>query len=528
MEDLKDAVSLNDQLEAAAQVGMTGAVWAQVHPHKTAIYDPDGTTHTFAKVNANANKLARLFRQRGLKAGDSLALICSNRAEFVEVLAATLRAGIRITPVNWHLTTDEIAYIIKDCEAKIVVAEARVHTSGPATAECPNVVLKLAVGGHIDGFEDYNATLAPIDGSDIDEPVLGNGMMYTSGTTGRPKGVFRPAAVVTPQAMYAMRGYDHETSVQMCAGPAYHAAPLAFDVRAAMGAGVPLHFIDKWDSEHVLKTISEKKVTHLHLVPIMFQRLLALPPEVKAKYDVSHVKYIVHGAAPCPPEVKQAMIEWFGPILSEYYAGSEGGAGFTIDSHEWLKKPGSVGKRPQLLQVRILDEAGKDLPNGQAGGIYHQLPPGGGFTYYKDQAKTDANRVDGFFTMGDVGYFDEDDYLFLTGRNAETIISGGVNIYPQEVDNELIKHDAVADSATVGIPHDEWGEQVRAVILLKPGFSPSDQLAQEILDFGRKTLPAFKVPRGLDFVTELPRSEAGKIQRNKVRAPYWEGRTRQI
>jgi long-chain acyl-CoA synthetase len=528
MDDLKDAVSLNDRLEAAAQVGMTNSVWASVHPHKTAIYDPDGTTHTFGKVNANANKLARLFRQRGLKAGDSLALICSNRAEFVEVLAATLRTGIRITPVNWHLTTDEIAYIIKDCEAKIVVGEARVHSVAPATAECPDVVLKLAVGGHIDGFEDYNATLAPLDGADIDDPVLGNGMMYTSGTTGRPKGVFRPAAVVTPQAMYAMRGYDHETSVQLCAGPAYHAAPLAFDVRASMGAGVPLVLIDKWDSEHVLKMISDHRVTHLHLVPIMFQRLLALPPEVKARYDIGHVKYIVHGAAPCPPEVKHAMIEWFGPILSEYYAGSEGGAGFTIDSHEWLKKPGSVGKRPQLLQVRILDEAGQDLPNGQAGGIYHQLPPGGGFTYYKDEAKTNANRVGDYFTMGDVGYFDEDDYLFLTGRNAETIISGGVNIYPQEVDNELIKHDAVADSATVGIPHDEWGEQVRAVILLKSGFMPSDQLAQEILDFGRKTLPAFKVPRGLDFVTELPRSEAGKIQRNKVRAPYWEGRTRQI
>ncbi len=519
---------LVETLEAAGLVGMTTAVWAEVHPNKIAVQDPDGTPHTFAKINANANKLARLFRQRGLKAGDSLALICSNRAEFVEVLAATLRSGIRITPVNWHLNADEIAYIIKDCEAKIVVGEARVATVGPASQDCPEVVLKLAVGGAIDGFEDYNAILAPIDGSNIDDPVLGNGMMYTSGTTGRPKGVHRPVPVVTPQAMYALRGYDHETSVQMCAGPAYHAAPLAFDVRAAMGAGVPLIFIDKWDSEHVLRTISEHKVTHLHLVPIMFQRLLALPAEVRARYPVDHVKYIVHGAAPCPPEVKHAMIEWFGPILSEYYAGSEGGAGFTIDSHEWLKKPGSVGKRPQLLQVRILDEAGQDLPNGQAGGIYHQLPPGGGFTYYKDEAKTNASRVEGFFTMGDVGYFDEDDYLFLTGRNAETIISGGVNIYPQEVDNELIKHDAVADSATVGIPHDEWGEQVKAVILLKTGYAPSDQLAQEILDFGRRSLAAFKVPRSLDFVTELPRSEAGKIQRNKVRAPYWEGRTRQI
>ncbi|MGH6997512.1 MAG: AMP-binding protein, partial [Phenylobacterium sp.] len=332
---------------------------------------------------------------------------------------------------------------------------------------------------------------------------------------------------VGSSAVYAQRGYDPATSVQMCAGPAYHAAPLGFDVRTAMGAGATLVFIDKWDSELVLRTISERKVTHFHLVPIMFQRLLALPEAVRARYDVSHVKYVVHGAAPCPPEVKYAMIEWFGPVLSEYYAGSEGGAGFTITSEEWLKKPGSVGKRPTALGSKILDEQGTELPTGEAGGIYHQLPPGG-FTYFKDEAKTNANRFGDYFTMGDVGYFDEDGYLFLTGRNAETIISGGVNIYPQEVDNELIKHDAVADSATVGVPHDEWGEQVKAVILLKPGFTPSEALAQEILDFGRATLPSFKVPRSLDFVTELPRSEAGKIQRNKVRAPYWEGRTRQI
>jgi long-chain acyl-CoA synthetase len=527
MEDLKERTNLEDVLNAAAATGMTTAVWAKLQPDKPAVINPDGTARTFAQVNAAANKLTRLFRQHGLKAGDSLAIVCSNRAEFIEVQAATLRSGLRITPVNWHLTTDEIAYIINDCEAKVLVGEARVASVAPAAEQCPNVVLKLAVGGDIPGFQSYDDAIAPLDGSDIDDPVLGNQMMYTSGTTGRPKGVFREAPTITPQAMYGLRGYDDD-SIQLCAGPAYHAAPLAFDVRAAMGAGAPLYFIDKWDSELVLRTISEKKVTHLHLVPIMFQRLLALPEEVRARYPIDHVKYIVHGAAPCPPEVKQAMIEWFGPVLSEYYAGSEGGAGFTISSEEWLKKPGSVGKRPALLQVRILDEEGNECPPGVPGGIYHQLPPGGGFTYFKDQAKTNANRVGDFFTMGDVGYFDEDDYLFLTGRNAETIISGGVNIYPQEVDNELIKHDAVADSATVGVPHDEWGEQVKAVILLNPGFEPSEELAQEILDFGRKALPAFKVPRSLDFVTELPRSEAGKIQRNKVRAPYWEGRTRQI
>ena len=528
MEDFKTREDFIAALDESANHGMTVAFWAGQAPDRIAVVDPSGREKTFAEVNANANKLVRTLRKAGLKAGDSLALLCSNRAEFIEALAATQRSGLRITPVNWHLTVDEIAYIIKDCEAKALVAESRVAAAAPAAAECPDLLIQLSVGGDIEGFLNYDTTLAAEDGSDIPDPVRGNQMMYTSGTTGRPKGVHRAQPPVIPPSSLALRGYDPETSVQLCAGPAYHAAPLAFDVNASMNAGIPLHFIDKWDSEHVLKTISEKKVTHLHLVPIMFQRLLALPPEVKAKHDVSHVQYVVHGAAPCPPEVKHAMIEWFGPVLSEYYAGSEGGAGFAITSEEWLKKPGSVGKRPQMLQVRILDEEGKELPPGVPGGIYHQLPPGGGFTYYKDEAKTNANRRDGFFTMGDVGYFDEDDYLFLTGRNAETIISGGVNIYPQEIDNELIKHEAVADSSTVGIPHDEWGEQVRAVILLKPGYEPSDKLAQEILDFGRQTLAAYKVPRGLDFVTELPRSEAGKIQRNKVRAPYWEGRARQI
>jgi long-chain acyl-CoA synthetase len=527
MESVSEPEALNARLEAAAMVGMNTAVWASVQPDKPSVVDPDGQSRTFGEVNANANRLVRLLRNAGLKAGDAVAILTSNRGEFVEVQAATLRGGFRLTPVNWHLNVDEISYILNDCEALALFAEAKVATARPSADAAPDLKIKISIGGAIEGFTTYDEALAGLDGSDIADPSLGNQMLYTSGTTGRPKGVFRAVPAVTPQAMYAMRGYG-ETSVQMCAGPAYHAAPLVFDVRAAMGAGCPLIFMDKWDSEHVLATIDRYKVTHMHLVPIMFQRLLALPPEVKAKYDVSSVKYIVHGAAPCPPEVKFAMIEWFGPVLSEYYAGSEGGAGFMIDSHEWLKKPGSVGKRPELLGSKILDEQGAECPPNVSGTIYHQLPPGGAFTYYKDEKKTQASRVGDYFTMGDMGYFDDDGYLFLTGRSAETIISGGVNIYPQEIDNELIKHDAVADSATVGVPHDEWGEQVKAVILLKPGYQPSDLLAQEILGFARDSLPAFKIPRSLDFVTELPRSEAGKIQRGKVRAPYWEGRARQI
>jgi long-chain acyl-CoA synthetase len=529
MSDVADRVSLDDRLAAAGMSGMTVAVWADVKPDAVFVHDPDGATHTWGKVNAQANRLVRYMRGEGLKPGDAVALICSNRAEFVEVLAATQRAGWRITPVNWHLTADEIAYIVNDCEAKAAFFDARVAVSAAAAAQCPDLKVKVAIGGEIPGFANYDAALAGFDGADIDDPVLGNAMMYTSGTTGRPKGVYRAQPIPgVAQAMYAMRGYDHETSVQLCAGPAYHAAPLAFDVRGSMGAGCQLVFYDKWDSEGVLRAICEKRVTHMHLVPIMFQRLLALPDAVKAAHDVGHVTYIIHGAAPCPPEVKLAMIEWFGPIVNEYYAGSEGGAGFVISAEEWLAKPGSVGKRPILLGSKILDDEGNECPPGVPGQIYHQLPPGGGFTYFKDEAKTAKSRVGDYFTLGDVGYYDADDYLFLTGRDAETIISGGVNIYPQEIDNELIKHDAVDDSATVGIPHPEWGEQVRAVILLKDGFAPSDQLAEEILAFARATLPGFKVPRGLDFVADLPRSEAGKIQRNKVRAPYWEGRARQI
>ncbi|MGA0606475.1 AMP-binding protein [Phenylobacterium sp. VNQ135] len=527
MDAVKERAGLDQRLEHAALAGMTLAVWAGTQPDKACVVDPNGRVRTFAEVNAHANRLVRLLRGAGLAAGDAVALVTTNRAEFVEVLVACQRGGFRITPVNWHLTADEIAYILNDCEAKAVFCEARIKASAAAAELAPGLVLKIAVGGDIEGFLDYDEALAGIDPSDIDDPVLGNQMLYTSGTTGRPKGVFRPNPVIVPQATYALRGYD-EASVQLCAGPAYHAAPLAFDIRAALGAGATLVFLDKWDSETTLKTIQDRRVTHLHLVPIMFQRLLALPEAVKARYDLSSVKYVVHGAAPCPPEVKLAMIEWFGPVLNEYYAGSEGGAGFMIDSHEWLKKPGSVGKRPALLGSKILDEQGAECPPNVAGTIYHQLPPGGAFTYYKDDKKTEASRVGDYFTMGDVGYFDEDGYLFLTGRSAETIISGGVNIYPQEIDNELIKHEAVADSATVGVPHEEWGEQVKAVILLKPGYAPSGELAEEILAFARASLPSFKVPRSLDFATDLPRSEAGKIQRGKVRAPYWEGRARQI
>ena len=511
---------LLERLTAATALGMTASLWASEKPDAIAVHDPS-SVRTFAEVNANANRVVRLLRAHGLKAGDAVALLCSNRAEFVEVLAATKRGGFRFTPVNWHLTPGEVEYIINDCEAKALIAETRYPSAAAAVA--PGLTVRISIGEDAPGFISYAEAIAKLSGADITDPVLGGAMLYTSGTTGRPKGVFRKAAVLL------VPGPGEPDDVQMCAGPAYHAAPLAFDVNAAMAQGNPIVFLDRWDSEGVLATIERHRVTRAHLVPIMFQRLLALPAEVKAKYDISSLRYVVHGAAPCPPEVKLAMIDWLGPILHEYYAGSEGGAGFIIDSHEWLAKPGTVGRLPTPGAAKLLDDEGAEIIEaGKSGTIYFQVSPVAPFEYFRDPAKTAAAHKDGYFTLGDVGYFDEDGYLFLTGRTAECIISGGVNIYPQEIDNEIIKHPAVEDSCAIGVPNDEWGEEVKVVVTLHPGREASEALSAEILAFARERLAGFKIPRSLTFVSELPRSPAGKIQRGKVRAPYWAGRARQI
>ena len=511
---------LMERLTEAAHVGMMGAVWAQEKPDQIAVIDPLAQ-RTFAEINTNANRLVRVLRSHGLQAGDSLALMCSNRAEFVEVLTAALRGGFRFTPVNWHLTADEVEYIINDCEAKALIAETR-YPAG-LSARAPGLAVKISIGKDAEGFLPYASLIAGVDGADIEDPVLGGAMLYTSGTTGRPKGVYRKQGVVL------VPGPGEPDDVQLCAGPAYHAAPLAFDVRSAMAQGNTLVFMDRWDSEQVLATIERHRVTRCHMVPIMFQRLLAIPPEVKARYDISSLRYIIHGAAPCPPEVKKAMIAWVGPIIHEYYAGSEGGAGFLTTSEEWLAKPGTVGKLPAPDAVKLYAEDGSEItaPN-TSGTIYFKVSPVAPFEYFKDPAKTAAAHREGYFTLGDVGYLDEEDYLFLTGRTAECIISGGVNIYPQEIDNEIIKHPAVEDSCAIGVPNDEWGEEVKVVVTLHPGREPGEALAKEILAFARERLAGYKTPRTLDFAAELPRSPAGKIQRGKVRAPYWAGRARQI
>jgi len=511
--------------EAAASVGMTAAFYAARKPEQIAVHSYAGSC-SWAELNHKANQLTRLFRDLGLQPDDAIAIVSSNRLEFAQVFMAAIRSGVRVTPINWHLTGEEVGYIVDNCGARIFLADARFGgASREALGMSGEVIKALAFGGDIEGFESYEETLSAYSGEDISDPVLGGSMLYTSGTTGRPKGVYRKEKVpLMPSETYA----DADDHVALCTGPAYHAAPLLIDVMTPLVSGVPIVFMDRWDPEETLRLIHEQQVTHCHMVATMFHRLLQLPDEVKARYDISSLREIVHGAAPCPVHVKHAMIEWFGPVLLEYYAATEGGGGFLIDSHEWLKKPGSVGKAPPEFDNRLLDDEGNPVVQGEVGTIYFRAPDVGRFEYFKDEDKTSSAYRGDYFTLGDMGYLDEDGYLFLTGRTAELIISGGVNIYPQEIDSEIMKHEAVLDICTIGVPNDEWGEEVKSVVLLKAGYEPSDGLAESLKDFARSRLPAFKCPRSIDFAEDLPRLPTGKIQRRLVREPYWAGRDKQI
>lgn len=516
-----------DTVSAAAQQGMAIAHYARATPERQAVASSFGH-RTFAELNARANQLVRAWRRAGLKSGDSVALLMGNRPEFIEVYKACLRCGVRLTPINWHLSGDEVAYIVDNCEAKVFVTESRYQAAAShAIAESPNLIVSYAAGDAIEGAENYADAMSGEDPADITDPEFGRYMLYTSGTTGRPKGVWRKTReAIVPQWQAGTTPLHPDTDCCLLTGPAYHAAPLMSIVRSLI-SGVPVVMMDKWDAEQTLALIEQHRVTHSHMVATMFHRMLQLPEATRTKYDLSSLKSINHGAAPCPVHVKQAMIEWFGPVLNEYYAATEGGGGFTVTTEEWLKKPGTVGKPPPQYDNRILDDEGRELSPGQVGTIYMKAL-GDRFEYYKDPEKTQGSYRGDSFPLGDMGYFDDDGYLFLTGRTAELIISGGVNIYPQEVDNEVMKHPAVHEVCTIGIPNEEWGEEVRTVVELNDGITPSDELAAEIIEFTRSRLAHYKCPRKIDFADELPRLPTGKIQRRKVRDPHWAGRDKQI
>jgi long-chain acyl-CoA synthetase len=516
-------------LEEAPAVGMTVAVHAREAGDRPAVISPHGS-RTFGELNRRANQLARALRARGLVRGDAIALLSANRPEFLETYLAAQRSGLRITPINWHLTADEAAYVAADCEARALVADARFRDVARTIAEAaPRLAARFAVGGTLEGFEDLDAALAHESGDDLEDPVLGASMLYTSGTTGRPKGVLRTPSATPSQAVasvLALAGYVPGRDVHLCTGPLYHAAPLAFSGVQPLGAGVTTVLMDGFDARTALELVARHRVTHTHMVPTMFHRLLALPGEVQDGLDRSSLRFVLHGAAPCPPAVKHALIAWLGPIVVEYYAATEG-FGATVTSIEWLERPGTVGK-PPAGQVQVRGEGGQPLGTGEIGALYLGAGSAGRFEYFRDPEKT-ARTYDGdYFTLGDVGYLDAEGWLFLCDRTADVIISGGVNIYPAEVDAVLLQHPAVRDTATVGVPNAEWGEEVKAVVELRPEATAGPALADELVQFCRARLAAFKCPRSVDFVDALPRADTGKIYRRRIRERYWQGHERKI
>ncbi|MCZ6783612.1 MAG: AMP-binding protein [Proteobacteria bacterium] len=513
----------------AAAVGMGLAVTAREHPERLAIASSFGD-RSFAFLNGRVNQLVRALRARGLRSGDPVALCCSNRPEFAVGLYAALRSGLRLTPINWHLTAPEMGYIVDNCEAKAFLADAAfAQAAAGARRAASDAAACLAIGGHIPGFEDFDDALEAESPDDIEDPTLGRTMLYTSGTTGRPKGVYRRRDTgIRPGLAAILRriGFEPGTDVHLCTGPLYHAAPLAFTLTLPLNMGAAVVLMDQFDALRALELIDGYRVTHTHMVPIMFHRMLALPEEDRARFELSSLRMVLHGAAPCPVPVKQALIEWLGPVVYEYYAATEGWGSF-VTPEEWLEKPGTVGK-PESGQVEIRDDEGKLQPPGTPGSIYLAAAELGRFEYYKDPEKTRRSYAGDHFTLGDIGYLDDDGYLFLCDRSADVIISGGVNLYPAEVDAVLLTHPAVRDAATIGIPDEEWGETVLSVVELGEGHTACDELAQSLIEHCRAQLAHFKCPRRIDFRDELPRHDTGKLYRRLLREEYWQGKEERI
>jgi long-chain acyl-CoA synthetase len=475
------------------------------------------------------NRLARLLRSH-CEVGDRVAMLMGNEPDYFTVAWGTRRAGLRGVPVNWHLTAPEIAYMVDNSDAvALIVSAGLIGVAEEVRASNDRLAICLTNGEPTAAFASLYHAMAASSPEPLADLTDGNVMFYSSGTTGYPKAVKRPL----PEApfgtytnwellMQSLYGVT-EDSVLLIPAPVYHAAPMGWS-QGCQAIGGTVVLLERFDAEAVLAAIDRYAVTHALFVPTHFVRMLHLPEEVRAGYDVSSLQHAVHAAAPCPPHVKRAMIEWFGPVVDEYYSATEA-AGFTVvDSETWLRKPGTVG-RSISGAPHILDEEGRELPVGETGAVYFEgVDP---FEYHGDPGKTgDFFNSRGWGCNGDMGWLDEDGYLFLADRRSHMIISGGVNIYPQESENVLFEHPAVEDVTVIGVPNDEYGEEVKAVVELRPEAGVgNDALAEELLAFCRSKLARYKCPKSVDFVKELPRTPTGKVRKREIRQAYWaEGR----
>ena len=491
-----------------------------------------GETISYRELDDRANRLSQLLRSLGLEPGDHVAMCLENHPRFLELVWGAHYAGLIYTFASTRLTAEELAYIVDDCGARVFIASA--HTAEVAeaiTAATPKVEARFMLDGSAEGFEPYEEAIAAQPAEPLADRVSGMDMLYSSGTTGRPKGVARrlpetqldTPTSVTNVAM-GLLGFGEEMRY-LSPAPLYHAAPLRFSL-STHHAGGTVVVMERFDAERALDLIGQHRITHSQFVPTMFIRMLKLPEEVRARYDVSSMEMIVHAAAPCPVPAKQAIIDWFGPIVHEYYAGTEGNGFVYCNSEQWLAHPGTVGSSI-LGPIHICDDDGEEVPVGEPGTIYFESATT--FEYHNDPEKTaKARHPEGWTTLGDVGRVDEDEFLYLTDRQAYMIITGGVNVYPQEAENILAMHPAVADAAVFGVPDEDFGEAVKAVVEPAEGVTPGPELGAELIAHCRSHLADVKCPRTVDFRDDLPRHPTGKLYKRLLKDEYWAAAGRSI